>query len=115
MQVVLRSGAAAFTWKTAYDERYHEVSPGMLLLQDCTAAFLSDPTLAFVDSCAHDDTGYMAAWTGRRQVADMWIDVRPGPSWRFAALAAVQRGYGTLRALAKRRYHALQRLRARQA
>jgi hypothetical protein len=57
----------------------------------------------------------MAAWTGRRQVADMWIDVRRGSSLRFAALTAAQRGYRALRAMAKRGYHALQAQLARQS
>ena len=38
----MRAGAVAFTWKTAYDEQFHDFSPGMLLLEDYTAAFLAD-------------------------------------------------------------------------
>ena len=56
MQIVLRAGPAAFTWKIAYDETLHDVSPGMLLLEDYTAAFLNDPTIAFVNSCTYDDS-----------------------------------------------------------
>jgi CelD/BcsL family acetyltransferase involved in cellulose biosynthesis len=32
MQIILRSGRAAFTWKTAFDEDFGDFSPGMLLL-----------------------------------------------------------------------------------
>ena len=46
MQIVVRAGAAAFTWKTAYDEQFQDISPGMLLLEDYTAAFLADKTIA---------------------------------------------------------------------
>ena len=61
MQIVARAGSTAFTWKTAYDESFHDFSPGMLLFEDYTAAFLADKTIACVDSCSLDDTGYMAA------------------------------------------------------
>ena len=50
MQIVAARRAAAFTWKTAYDETFHDFSPGMLLLEDYTAAFLADHTIAFVNS-----------------------------------------------------------------
>ncbi len=55
MQVVLRAGPTAFTWKTAYDEALSDYSPGMLLLEDYTAAFLADRSVTTVDSCAYDD------------------------------------------------------------
>ena len=42
MQIVAHAGRAAFTWKTAYDERFQDFSPGMLLLEDYTAALLAD-------------------------------------------------------------------------
>ena len=51
MQLVVRAGTAAFTWKTAYDERFRDFSPGMLLLEDYTAALLADERIAFADSC----------------------------------------------------------------
>ncbi len=50
MQIVLRAGNTAFTWKTVYDERFRDFSPGMLLLEDCTAALLADEGIAHVDS-----------------------------------------------------------------
>ena len=72
MQIVARAGAAAFTWKTAYDEAFHDFSPGMLLLEDYTAAFLADKSIAFVDSCSFDDTrlhvGLAGAAVGRRHL-----------------------------------------------
>ena len=90
MQIVGRAGAAAFTWKTAYDEQFQDFSPGMLLLEDYTAAFLADETIASVDSCSLDDSGYMAAWTERQPVADLWIDARRGGSLAFRVLSALQ-------------------------
>ena len=40
-------------------------------------------SIAFVDSCSFDDTGFMSAWTERQPVADLWIDVRRGGSLAF--------------------------------
>jgi CelD/BcsL family acetyltransferase involved in cellulose biosynthesis len=113
MQVVVRAGAAAFTWKTAYDERFQDFSPGMLLLEDYTTAFLADKSIAYVDSCAHDDSGYMSAWTERQAVADLWIDARRGGSFAFWLLAGLQKRYRDLRAFTKKTYLALQEWRTR--
>jgi hypothetical protein len=104
MQVVLRAGEAAYTWKTAYDEALSDFSPGMLLFEDYSKAFLADPSIAFADSCAYDDTGYMAAWTERKVIADLWIDTRRGGSVAFRAAAGLQRAYLPLREAAKQAY-----------
>ena len=111
MQIIARCGPAAFTWKTAYDERFHDFSPGMLLLEDYTASLLADTSVAFVDSCSHSDSGFMAAWSERQPVADLWIDARRGGSLAFRFLSGLQKGYRDLRAAAKNAYHALRRLR----
>lgn len=79
IQVMLRSGPAAFTWKTAFDERFADFSPGVLLLQEVTRRALADPQIAFVDSCSHEESGYMAdMWQERQTVADICFDARPG-------------------------------------
>jgi CelD/BcsL family acetyltransferase involved in cellulose biosynthesis len=104
MQIVLRAGRAAFTWKTTYDENWRDASPGMLLLEDYTTAFLADRSIAYVDSCAHDETSFMAAWSERQETATLWIDCRPGGSLAFAALTRLQKTYLALRAAAKRLY-----------
>ena len=108
MQLVVRAGAAAFTWKTAYDEQFHDFSPGMLLLEDYTTAFLADKSIAYVNSCAHDDSGYMSAWTERQTVADLWFDARREGSLTFDILSALQKRYRELRAAAKTAYLRLQ-------
>jgi CelD/BcsL family acetyltransferase involved in cellulose biosynthesis len=104
MQIVVRAGGAAFTWKTAYAEQFQDFSPGMLLLEDYTAALLADKTIAYVDSCSLDDTGFMAAWTERQAVADLWIDARRGGSLEFRVLSTLQKTYRDLRATAKDTY-----------
>jgi hypothetical protein len=107
VQVVLRAGLAAYTWKTAYDERLSDFSPGMLLFEDYSKAFLDDPTIAFADSCAFDDTGYMAAWKDRKLVIDLWLDTRRGQSTSFTAITRAQRTYLPLREIAKKVYQRL--------
>ncbi len=105
MQVVLHAGPAAFTWKTAYDEALHDFSPGMLLLEDCTAALLADRRVSYADSCAFDDSGYMATWQERAAIAGLWFSVRRGRSRVFSMMAQLQGNYLALREHAKALYH----------
>ena len=104
MQIILRAGATAFTWKTAYDEGLHDFSPGMLLLEDYTAALLADDGIAYVDSCASDENGYMAVWSERQTVAQLWFDARRGHSSSLVALSWLQMNYLALRGQIKSIY-----------
>jgi CelD/BcsL family acetyltransferase involved in cellulose biosynthesis len=104
MQIVLRAGAAAFTWKTAYDEDVQDASPGMLLLEDYTAAFLADAGIAFVDSCSYDDSGFMAAWSERQAIVNLWFDARRGGSAAFAVTSRLHHGALALRMALKAAY-----------
>ena len=103
MQIILQCGAAAFTWKTAFDEEFSDFSPGMLLFEDYTAALLADPGVAYVDSCAYDSDSFMAAWTESQCIGNVWFDVRAGGSLRTEILACAQMGYRALRDIAKER------------
>lgn len=100
-QVVLRAGATAFTWKTAYDETLGDYSPGMLLLEDYTAAFLADKSIERVDSCSLDDNGFMSAWSERQDVAHILTDVRPNGSLSFTIAAGFYKAFLQARAAAK--------------
>ncbi len=104
MQIMLRCGDAAFAWKTTYDEDMHEVSPGMLLLEDSTTALLADPAIAFADSCAFDENSYMAVWRERETLAELWIDARCGGSLVFNTCARIQGILLRMRSLLKRLY-----------
>jgi CelD/BcsL family acetyltransferase involved in cellulose biosynthesis len=111
MGVVLRSGPTASTWKIAYDEEAAPFSPGYLLALEDTAAFLADPAIAEVDSCASAEFGIMAeVWRERRAVADIHLDVRPGPSLRFQA-AMLLLGIADLLPRIRRRLRAREQLR----
>ena len=113
IQIVLRAGRTAFTWKTTYDERFRDFSPGMLLLEDYTTALLADPTIEYVDSCSYDDSGFMSAWQHRKAVADLWIDTRRNGSLEFLAFGILQKVYRHLRAAARETYLAVARQRKR--
>ena len=86
--------------------RWHDFSPGMLLLEDYTAALLADLSIAYVDSCSYDDGGFMAAWSEREAMAELWIDARHGGSVAFVHLSRLQEIYLRLRAQAKAAYRA---------
>ena len=104
MQIVLRAGTTAFTWKTAYDETQSDYSPGMLLLEDYTSSFLADPGIARVDSCAYDETSFMATWRERQEIATVWFDARVGGSAIFGFLTRLQRAFLRARGTAKAAY-----------
>ena len=93
MQIVVRAGARPSPGRPHTTRQFHDFSPGMLLLEDYTAAFLADKSIAYVDSCSHDDSGYMSAWTERQSVADIWIDARRGGSLAFRVLSGLQKRY----------------------
>ena len=113
MQLVLRAGPAAFTWKTAYDETERDFSPGMLLLEDYTAAFLADPSITHVNSCAYDETSFMGAWSERQAIATLWFDATLGGSTAFTLLTRLQRAYLRARGAAKAAYLTYLKKRAR--
>ena len=104
MQVLLRAGRTAFTWKTAYDEALHDFSPGTLLFEDYTAHLLADQNVDAVDSCSFDDSGYMGSWQERGEIATLWFDARARRSMMFVLLARLQGAYLALRAHAKALY-----------
>ncbi len=104
--VMLQSGATAWTWKIAYDERFGRASPGVQLLIDVTRALLEDGRIARADSCAtanHPMIDHI--WRERLALADLLVDAGSGRA-AFAcacALEAVRRAVAsvakTMRAL----------------
>jgi CelD/BcsL family acetyltransferase involved in cellulose biosynthesis len=107
--VTLRSGASAWAWKIAYDERYARFSPGVQLLVDVTQTLLDDPSVIRADSCATADHPMIDhIWRERLALADILVGVGSGSA--FFALAcglealrrAVIGGAKTLRDLARK-------------
>ena len=90
--LALRSGARGFYWKTAYDERFAEYSPGLLLTLDLSRSLEREDGLTLIDSCAapnHPMIDHL--WRGRLDLVDLALAVRPEAAGRFArALAAAR-------------------------
>jgi hypothetical protein len=108
MWVLLFSGNAAFTWRTAYDESYGRFSPGALLLEDTTMRLLADPTVALTDSCNHRDVGHQAErWPERHEVRDLLIDAGPDRPLRLSLLAGREKVIRSGREMARQLYHRL--------
>jgi CelD/BcsL family acetyltransferase involved in cellulose biosynthesis len=83
--ITLRSGATAWTWKIAYDERYARFSPGVQILLDVTQALLDDPSIMRADSCATADHPMIDhVWRERLVLADRLLSVERGPSLGFS-------------------------------
>ena len=104
--VTLRSGAAAWTWKIAYDEAFARYSPGVQLMLDLTESLLADATIARVDSCATADHPMIDhLWRERLVLSDRLITARP-PTIGFAIacrLEALRRlGFNAAKALRDR-------------
>ncbi len=101
-QVVLYSGATAYTWKTAYKADYAKYSPGAVLVDKVAELLLAMPAITTVDSCS-DEAGFMGQlWVGRRPLADLLVDVGPRRSFGFVLEACRQYGYHRLRAARNR-------------
>ncbi len=109
-QVLLYSGAQAYTWKTAFDAAYGRFSPGSLLIDKVTEALLENagPVTA-IDSCSSAD-GFMAQlWIGRRTMVDSLIDVQSRNSLAFVVELARRQGYEQLKEMRDRMRQAIRR------
>jgi hypothetical protein len=76
--ILLDARGGAYFWKTAYDEEYSSLSPGVLLAMDMTDRLLKDKSVAVVDSCAttnHPMIDHL--WRGRLRVVDVMLGVAP--------------------------------------
>jgi len=73
----------AFSFKTAFDERYARYSPGVLL-QQANLAILDNPAIAWTDSCAAADHPMIDhIWRERREIGRLSIAIG-GAARRFA-------------------------------
>lgn len=73
----------AFSYKTAFDERYSRFSPGVLLQRE-NLAILSNPQIAWSDSCASADHPMIDhIWRERRAIGRVSIAIG-GAARRFA-------------------------------
>lgn len=83
----------AFSYKTAFDERFARFSPGVLL-QRANLAILDDPQVAWTDSCAAADHPMIDhIWRERREIGRISVGIG-GPLRRlmFSALLRLELG-----------------------
>lgn len=77
----------AFSFKTAFDERYARFSPGVLL-QRANLSMLADPDVAWTDSCAAADHPMIDHfWRERRVIGRLSVGI--GGALRRQIFAAV--------------------------
>ncbi len=92
MGIVIRSADRAYFWKTAFDEAYASLSPGVQFAIDLTQAQLADPTLALTDSCAVANHPMIdKLWPDRLAITDVILAVQPGDTKRFAWSVRIER------------------------
>lgn len=102
MTVNFRSGTWVWAYKVAYNESLTNVSPGVLLEVEGSRAFLSDATIACVDSCTTSEQGVMARlWPGRRPIGEFLIAVHPRANRMVRASSSLWRRYRSLKASLK--------------
>jgi CelD/BcsL family acetyltransferase involved in cellulose biosynthesis len=104
VNVTLKSGGAAWGWKTSYDESYARFSPGVQLLLHVTEQNLADPAIERVDSCASPDHPMIDhIWRERLALSDRLIALRPGPPFEAASRLEAARRAGLRAAKSLRR------------
>jgi len=92
--ITLRSGAAAWFWKIAYDEDFARHSPGVQAALDLTESLLAEPDVLHADSCAtagHPMIDHL--WRERLMLGDLLI----APSRAALSHFSVARHLETLR------------------
>ncbi len=101
MVVFLMSGEA-YTWKTAYDERYAKFSPGKLLLAELTEWHLDDANIARSDSCAVPDHPVMSRfWQEREEMGTLVIGLEQTRDREVRQVAAQLHLYRNTRNMAR--------------
>ena len=74
MQCHFRSGAGAFSFKIAFDEKYAQFSPGVMLEIELTQLLLSEKRIAWIDSCADPNHSMInKLWMERRAIGHLVI------------------------------------------
>ena len=89
--IALLSQHRAWYWKTAYDEAFAAISPGVQLTLDLTDDLLSLPGLDSIDSLADPDHPMIGhLWREHLTMAHWLVDLTPGGSALFLLAAALE-------------------------
>ena len=100
--VVFMMAGDAYTWKTAYDERFARFSPGKLLLAQLTEWHLDDANILRSDSCAvpdHPMIGRM--WDEREEMGTLIIGLQENRDREVRQVGAQLHLYRNTRNMAK--------------
>jgi hypothetical protein len=101
-QVLMYCGATAYTWKTAFDAGFGKYSPGTLLVDRITEELFAGQQVTAINSCAAEESFMGQLWAGRRNMADLLIDIGPAKSFGYRMEAGRQLAYQRLRGLRDR-------------
>jgi hypothetical protein len=120
MGIVIKTGDHAYFWKTAFDEKYRQFSPGVQLALDLTAAQVREDRLVQTDSCAVSDHPMIESiWCDRMGLVDALFALQAPPSssrlytMLFAAAGGIEIARRILRFWAKRTLVRIKRAKAR--
>ena len=76
--VVFVESGVAYTWKTAYQERFGAYSPGVLLMAEATTSLLEDRQVEIADSCTVPDHPVLSRmWSERRPIGTIVVGLTP--------------------------------------
>ena len=107
MGIVVSANGGAYFWKTAFDERYAPLSPGVQLALAITETQLADEDVTMTDSCAAPDHPMIdRLWPDRLTLVDCLVDLHPDEPGRFARVYTLERlgraAWQTAKAFGKR-------------
>ncbi|PST18503.1 GNAT family N-acetyltransferase [Mesorhizobium plurifarium] len=100
--IVLLMAGEAYTWKTAYDERFAKHSPGKLLAAELTEWHLDDANIIRSDSCAVPDHPVMSRlWQEREEMGTLVIGLEQNRDRDVRQVAAQLHLYRNTRNMAR--------------
>lgn len=100
MGIVIEDNGTAYFWKTAYDEAYAALSPGVLFVRELTGRLTAGGAPLKIDSCATPDHPMIDhLWPQRIAMLDLALALAPG--WRGRAAVAADSLRRGLRKTAK--------------
>jgi len=100
--IVFITGGDAYTWKTAYNEKYAKFSPGKLLMDRLTEWHLDDFNIRRTDSCAVPDHPIMSRmWKERAEMGTLVIGLKPNLDREVRQVATQLHVYKNTRNMAR--------------
>jgi len=88
-QVLLYSGATAYTWKTAFDSEFAAYSPGSVLVDRISEQLFASGEIDQIEACSPEGGFMTRLFTERRPTVDLLIKLGDKPSLTFALAAWV--------------------------